>query len=126
MRVARARSRLVKLILPMASISGRASNLVMSMCSTSVDSNSALRLLVGASVMGPPVIVGATGRHERRFPGKGGPIEAGGAAVNMRRDRAMTTRAPTHDGVLRAAEKIAALLPPTPLIPFEVGGVTAW
>lgn len=32
-------------------------------------------------------------------------------------------RAPTRDGVLRAAEKIAALLPPTPLLPVEIGGV---
>ena len=32
-------------------------------------------------------------------------------------------RAPTRDGVLRAAEKIAALLPPTPLLPLEIGGV---
>jgi len=38
----------------------------------------------------------------------------------------MTTREPTREGVLRAAEKIAALLPPTPLIPFEVGGTTVW
>jgi len=48
----------------------------------------------------------------------------------MRRHRAMTgqaaTRVPTRDGVLRAAEKIAALLPPTPLIPFEIGGTTVW
>jgi len=35
-------------------------------------------------------------------------------------------RAPTRDGVLRAAEKVAALLPPTPLIPFEIGGATVW
>lgn len=32
-------------------------------------------------------------------------------------------RAPTREGVLRAAEKIAALLPPTPLLPIEVRGV---
>ncbi len=32
-------------------------------------------------------------------------------------------RAPTRDGVLRAAGKIAALLPPTPLLPIEIGGV---
>lgn len=32
-------------------------------------------------------------------------------------------REPTRDGVLRAAEKIAALLPPTPLLPIEIGGV---
>src|SRR3546814_12400182 len=50
MLVARARSRLVKLILPIASTIGRASKLVMSICSTVVDSNSALRTsLVGAS-----------------------------------------------------------------------------
>jgi threonine dehydratase len=35
-------------------------------------------------------------------------------------------RAPTREGVLRAAEKVAALLPPTPLIPFEFGGKTLW
>lgn len=35
-------------------------------------------------------------------------------------------REPTRDGVLRAAEKIAALLPPTPLLPVEVGGVGCW
>lgn len=32
-------------------------------------------------------------------------------------------RAPTRDGVLRAAEKIAGLLPMTPLLPVEIGGV---
>ena len=32
-------------------------------------------------------------------------------------------REPTRDGVLRAAEKIAALLPPTPLLPVEIAGV---
>jgi threonine dehydratase len=35
-------------------------------------------------------------------------------------------RAPTREGVLRAAEKVAAILPPTPLLPIEIGGVTAW
>lgn len=35
-------------------------------------------------------------------------------------------RAPTREGVLRAAEKVAALLPPTPLLPVEIGGVTVW
>jgi len=35
-------------------------------------------------------------------------------------------RAPTRDGVLRAAGKIAALLPPTPLLPLEVDGRTLW
>ena len=32
-------------------------------------------------------------------------------------------REPTRGGVLRAAEKIAALLTPTPLLPVEIGGV---
>lgn len=32
-------------------------------------------------------------------------------------------REPTRDGVLRAAAKIAALLPPTPLVPMEIAGV---
>ena len=35
-------------------------------------------------------------------------------------------RAPTLAGVERAAAKIAALLPPTPLLPMEVDGVTIW
>jgi threonine dehydratase len=35
-------------------------------------------------------------------------------------------RAPTREGVLRAAEKVAALLPPTPLIPFEIERTTVW
>jgi len=35
-------------------------------------------------------------------------------------------RAPTREGVLRAADKVAALLPPTPLLPFEIGGSTIW
>jgi threonine dehydratase len=35
-------------------------------------------------------------------------------------------RAPTREGVLRAADKVAALLPPTPLLPFEIGGATIW
>jgi threonine dehydratase len=35
-------------------------------------------------------------------------------------------RAPTREGVLCAAEKVAALLPPTPLIPFEIEGATVW
>jgi threonine dehydratase len=33
---------------------------------------------------------------------------------------------PTHKGVLAAAESIAAILPPTPLLPVEIGGVRAW
>ena len=44
----------------------------------------------------------------------------------MRRGAAMTMREPTREGVLRAAAKIADLLPPTPLLPFGIGGVTAW
>jgi threonine dehydratase len=34
--------------------------------------------------------------------------------------------APTHEGVLAAAQAIAAILPPTPLLPVEIGGVQAW
>lgn len=33
------------------------------------------------------------------------------------------TRTPTRRGVLSAAESIAAILPPTPLLPVEIGGV---
>lgn len=36
------------------------------------------------------------------------------------------TRAPTRDGVLRAARSIAAILPPTPLLPLAIGGATVW
>lgn len=32
-------------------------------------------------------------------------------------------REPTRAGVLRAAEKVAALLPPTPLLPLAIGGI---
>lgn len=35
-------------------------------------------------------------------------------------------RAPTREGVLRAAAKVAAILPPTPLLPLEVEGQTIW
>lgn len=35
-------------------------------------------------------------------------------------------RNPTRDGVIRAAGKVAEILPPTPLIPFEIGGVRVW
>ncbi len=35
-------------------------------------------------------------------------------------------RAPSREGVLCAAEKIAAILPPTPLLPLEIGGVRLW
>jgi threonine dehydratase len=38
----------------------------------------------------------------------------------------MTMRQPTLAGVLRAAEKVAAILPPTPLLPVEIGGVRCW
>ena len=34
------------------------------------------------------------------------------------------TRQPTTAGVQRAAEKIAAILPPTPLLPLEIDGAT--
>lgn len=49
----------------------------------------------------------------------------------MPRDRPMTetlveTRAPTREGVLRAAAKVAKFLPPTPLLPFEIDGITVW
>ena len=38
-----------------------------------------------------------------------------------------TLRSPTRDGVLRAADKIAALLPQTPLLPLELpSGATVW
>jgi threonine dehydratase len=36
------------------------------------------------------------------------------------------TRKPTREGVLRAMEKVAAILPKTPLLPLEVDGVTIW
>lgn len=35
-------------------------------------------------------------------------------------------RVPTREGVMRAAEKVAAILPPTPLLPLEVDGRTLW
>jgi threonine dehydratase len=35
-------------------------------------------------------------------------------------------RSPTREGVLRAAGKVAAILPPTPLLPVEIGGATVW
>lgn len=37
-----------------------------------------------------------------------------------------TERMPTREGVLLAAEKVAAILPPTPLLPVEIGGVQLW
>ena len=45
---------------------------------------------------------------------------------NEREVRGEPTRAPTRAGVLRAAEKVAAILPPTPLLPLEVDGQTLW
>lgn len=38
----------------------------------------------------------------------------------------MTMRTPTREGVLAAAKKVAAILPPTPLLPVEIGGATVW
>ena len=38
----------------------------------------------------------------------------------------MTMRAPTRDDVLRAAVKVARILPPTPLLPVDIDGVTVW
>jgi threonine dehydratase len=35
-------------------------------------------------------------------------------------------REPTREGVLRAAQKIAAILPATPLLPAEIEGTTVW
>ena len=35
-------------------------------------------------------------------------------------------RQPTREGVIEAAEKIAAILPPTPLLPVEIGGTHCW
>ncbi|MBA4306536.1 MAG: pyridoxal-5'-phosphate-dependent protein [Sphingopyxis sp.] len=35
-------------------------------------------------------------------------------------------RKPTRDGVLRAMDKVAAILPQTPLLPLDVDGVTIW
>lgn len=38
----------------------------------------------------------------------------------------MTMREPTREGVQTAAAKVAEILPPTPLLPFEVDGMTLW
>jgi threonine dehydratase len=35
-------------------------------------------------------------------------------------------RPPTREGVLEAAAKVAAILPPTPLLPAAIGGATVW
>lgn len=49
----------------------------------------------------------------------------------MSRDRAMTEplatmRTPTREGVLRAATKVAEILPPTPLLPIDLGDTPVW
>ena len=52
----------------------------------------------------------------------------------MQRDVAMNdlsaqgnlARKPDRDGVVRAAAKLAQILPPTPLLPVEIGGISAW
>jgi threonine dehydratase len=38
----------------------------------------------------------------------------------------MTERIPTRDGVIAAAKAIAAILPPTPLLPVTINGVQVW
>lgn len=35
-------------------------------------------------------------------------------------------RMPTREGVVEAAERVAAILPPTPLLPLEIDGVQLW
>ncbi|MEL7444824.1 MAG: pyridoxal-phosphate dependent enzyme [Pseudomonadota bacterium] len=35
-------------------------------------------------------------------------------------------RTPTRDGVIQAAQKIAAILPATPLLPVDINGTTCW
>ena len=35
-------------------------------------------------------------------------------------------REPTLEGVLRAAAKVAEIVPPTPLLPFALDGTTIW
>nr|WP_298895890.1 threonine/serine dehydratase [uncultured Altererythrobacter sp.] len=37
-----------------------------------------------------------------------------------------TTRLPTREGVIEAAERVAAILPPTPLLPVEINGTRCW
>ena len=39
---------------------------------------------------------------------------------------AQPQRSPTREGVLEAAAKMAAILPPTPLIPLEIGSAKVW
>lgn len=41
-------------------------------------------------------------------------------------NQSVAMRVPTRDGVFRAAEKVAAILPPTPLLPLDVDGQTLW
>lgn len=38
----------------------------------------------------------------------------------------MAERSPTREGVIAAAESVARILHPTPLLPVEIGGVRAW
>jgi threonine dehydratase len=38
----------------------------------------------------------------------------------------VSERIPTRDGVIAAAEAVAAILPPTPLLPIDINGVQAW
>ena len=35
-------------------------------------------------------------------------------------------RKPSSEGVALAAERVSALLPPTPLLPLEIDGITIW
>ena len=35
-------------------------------------------------------------------------------------------RMPTREGVIAGADAIAAILPPTPLLPVDINGVHAW
>jgi threonine dehydratase len=44
----------------------------------------------------------------------------------MTSETSAAMRRPTHAGVRRAATKIAALLPPTPVFPVEIDGMTWW
>ncbi len=47
--------------------------------------------------------------------------------VSLASDEPMSAdRLPTRDGVLRAAAKIAEILPPTPLLPLEIEGQRLW
>lgn len=47
-------------------------------------------------------------------------------AIEMPPPTPAASRAPSRDGVLRAARSIAAILPPTPLLPVAIGGATVW